>query len=431
MTFAGARQDAWWSLPGPARLLRRVATDLAAAETGVLGLAFPVPKPVHWLEALIDCLNDQVAATPVVIDVSAGLRGRSPVRMLAAQAGLETSGLRLISQFIDEPSLIDSVFVVHGVQPADWRQWSVFLRGFCAERRRKQSLSAPAIVLIVPPGMPADDVRASLGAQPVRWLGAMSRIDTMLYVERVAGHPGNDLISRVALDTMVEFAGWDREMARALAGLSVEQQLDPVPLLQIHANALRCPPCWENALVDHWDGYPHVSTSALVAAGDADALRVRLWNARVRSLFPFINTVRLAFIAKYRKSLEAALPITKQFNDRLRTYARAFELELYDIRHILGDLVPEIERRLLSDCHSLRTAMAHADPGDTQRIIRVSRAWDRIEEHFPAVSNGWEWPRSGQKQVLLAEPSGAGKSTYVAENFDPVADIVSSDAIFG
>jgi AAA domain len=82
----------------------------------------------------------------------------------------------------------------------------------------------------------------------------------------------------------------------------------------------------------------------------------------------------------------------------------------------------------LADSYALRMAMAHMDPGDAWRIVRASTLWDRLEPDFPAASTGWDWPRCGQRLVLMVGPSGAGKSTYAAEHYDR-GDVVSSDAI--
>ena len=329
-----------------------------------------------------------------------------------------------------EATLADTIFLIHSLTQADWRQWSLFVRSFRAERQREpRRLGGPSIVLAVPSAIPPEDLHATIGAHPLRWMGVMSRLDTRLYAERVGGRQGDDLLSRVAAETTVEFAGWDREMTRALACLTLEQQLDPVSLLEgFAASVSRETPCWENALVDHWDGVPHISTLALIAAGEVAALRARMWSARVRTVFPFIDAVRLAFATKYEMRLRAALPLTKNFNDRSVTYTDAFRLEFYDLKTILGPLLPRDERALLDHCYRLRTAMAHSDPGDAFRIVQASGLWERLEPDFPAASTGWDWPRCGQRLVLLIGPSGAGKSTYAAEHYDP-AEIVSSDAI--
>jgi hypothetical protein len=141
---------------------------------------------------------------------------------------------------------------------------------------------------------------------------------------------------------------------------------------------------------------------------------------RARALFPFINAVRLAFVRKYRANLLAALPITRDYNGRQVTYDDLQRLELYDLRLV--------EQALLNHCYRLRTAMAHADPGETGCVVAASSIWERIEADFPSACAGWDWPRCGQSLVLLTGPWGGGKSTYAAAHYDP-ADVVSFDTI--
>ena len=150
----------WWRLPGPDRFLQRV-TDAANKASGVVGLLLPKPEPLGWLEAVRERLDEQASSQPILVDASTGLRGRSPVRVLAAAAGLETSGLRVIQQFLDEPALTDANFIVHGVPSEDWRDWSLFLRTFRAERSRIENAGAPTILFAVPLSVLSTAVRPS------------------------------------------------------------------------------------------------------------------------------------------------------------------------------------------------------------------------------------------------------------------------------
>ncbi len=418
----------WWRLPGPDRFLQRVVAA-ANKPSGVVGLLLPSPEPEGWLEAVRERVDKQASSQPIAVDVSAGLRGRSPVRILAAAAGLETSGLRVIQQFVDEPALSDAVFVVHGGAAADWRDWSLFLRAFRADRARVERAGAPTIVFAIHPAVAPDDVRAALGGAPVRWSGVVSRLDTRLFVEAVGGRQDDDLVGRVAMETVVELAGWDRTMAEALTRLPIRDQLEPLAYLAEHAVSFAgLTPSWGNGLVDLWDGQPHVSSLALIAAGDKTTLDARLWSARVRVVFPFLNTVRMAFAARYEDALRARLPIVKTYNDRQFVYDDPYRLEIFDLKNTLEQLITHEEALLLDDCLKLRRAMAHADPGEAFRIVRVSERWEKLEPDFPAASTGWDWPRCGQSMVMLVGPSCAGKSTYAQAHYDP-ADIVSSDAI--
>lgn len=418
----------WWRLPGPDRWLQRV---VAAADrpSGVVGLAMPSPEPEGWVEAVSERLDERTSSEPIAVDASAGLGRKGAIRLLASAAGLETAGLRVISQFLEEPSLADSVFVIHSVPEGDWREWSLFLRTFRAERLRGDRPGAPTVVIAAHPNLPPDEVQAALGERPVRWMGVVSRLDTRLYVEAIGGRQDDTLVGRVAMETVVELAGWDRPLAAALTRLEPEERIDPLHLLAEHARHLAgVAPSWSNGLVDLWDGQPHVSTLALIAAGDERALRARLWSARVKAIFPFLNTVRAAIAARHEAALRARLPIKKTWNTREELVDDPQRLEWWDIKTLLEDSIPRDELLLIDDCLKLRRAMAHEDPSEGWRIVRTSRRWEAFEADFSAASAGWDWPRCGQKLTMLIGPSCAGKSTYAQANY-AAADIISSDAI--
>jgi predicted kinase len=95
---------------------------------------------------------------------------------------------------------------------------------------------------------------------------------------------------------------------------------------------------------------------------------------------------------------------------------------------LLRDDLPPSEAQLLFDCYKLRTAMAHMEPGDAARIIRTSQKWEELSDSFPDGCHGWEWPRCGQKLVLMVGPSGAGKTHWASHNFEG-SEIISSDQI--
>src|SRR5262249_10531600 len=144
------------------------------------------------------------------------------------------------------------------------------------------------------------------------WLGVTSRLDSQLHTERLTGFSGDDLLERTAVSTIVEVAGWDPSLIRALADLPPEVQLDPRDALRrfpVPAGAAQ--PYWANGLVDHWDGQVHVHAKALLVLGDDQALARRVWRGHVRTIFPFIDQVRHAFVTRYKTALCARLPLKK------------------------------------------------------------------------------------------------------------------------
>lgn len=418
-----------WRLPGPSRFIARAVDTLLASPQGMLGLALPRPVPDGVFEALEARFTGETSLTPIRVDASIGLCGRSPAHVMAACAEVAPSGIRRVAEFLDAPSLSDIAFIVEDVRPEDWMQWSLFARQLRAERTRAARPAAPVIMMILPNGLPPAELKAAIGGHEFRWLGVVGRRDTEELAERMMQWPGDDLASRTAVSTVVEMAGWDPELVAALAAAPIEVQLDPVPVLRTMAGAFRhAPRSWASGAVDLWDGAPHVSTLCLVADEDEHALKLRLWRARVREVYPFISRVQAALGVRHRPLIERHLPLTKTFFDRPKTYEKPEELELYDLKQILRPALSGRENGLLDDCYRLRTAMAHLDPGETWRIQRASDAWEVLGPELAMDCPGWDWPRCGQTLVVMVGPSGAGKSTYARGNYDH-ADIISSDEI--
>ena len=426
--MVGWRAIDWWDLPGPVRFLERVTATITGTDHGVAGLALPHPRPDGLLGALAQHVEGATSSVVVRVDAAAGLRGRSPTSMLAAAAGLRTTGLRSVTEFLDVPELAGTVFLVDGIPVEEWYSWAYFLKLLRSERARRARMLAPSLTVVIPPGVMPDDARAALG-RDLRWSGQISRHDTQTYVERLFGWPDDSLLARTAVSVTVELSGWDPAMARSLAGLGMERLLDPRAELAALPDLLGGRrPCWGNGMVDRWDGAAWVHTAALVSAGLHDAVVERLWRGQVRTVFPFLDQVRKAFVAKYEDRIRALPPVEKNYHGKVVVYDDPWQLELFDINELLKADLPPREAKLMVDCILIRRSMAHYDPAEGWRIKRASDTWEEIGETFPDGCQGWEWPRCGQKLVVMVGPSGAGKTTWASRNHDP-ADIVSSDNI--
>ena len=328
--------------------------------------------------------------------------------------------------FIDSPALTNAFFLIDQLDSAEWDAWSLFFRAFRHERQRSGRISAPTLGVLTPPSLPMNERLAVFGTSELQWRDVVSRADMHLFVEARIGRSGR-LAERTAVATVSEFACWDPGIAIKLSSQPIEEQIDPRKLLEgLHLQLGT--PSWSNGLVDLMDGAPHVHTLAL--AGSPELLARRVWRAHVSTVFPVIEQIRQVFVQRYSSKLNAVLPFTKTFNSATRTYRHPLELEINDVFYHLKDDIPPLEVGLLRDLKTLRTSMAHMEPGDASLIVRASQTWDAMLRDSEAISGmvGWDWPRCGQRLVLLVGPSGAGKSTYAMEHYrDEV--IVSSDLI--
>jgi predicted kinase len=422
------RATDWWEMPGPSRFLERAVLMVAGSKEGVAGLLLPSPEPDGLLGALIRRIEASISVTVIPVDAAAGLKNKSPVSLLAASAGVRTTGMRSVGEFLGAPDLSGTVFLVNGILADEWHQWAYFLKYMRSERARRERSLAPSVIVVVPSVVPPSEARAALGSE-LRWSGYVSRNDTHTWVERLLGWPDDSLLSRVAVAVAVELSGWDPAIAKAFAQQNLELLVDPRDHLKSIPDFLQGRhPCWANGMVDRWDGFIWVHTAALASAGLHKELALRVWRGQVRAVFPFLEQVRTAFVAKYEDRLKAQLPRDKIFHSRTVRYDDPSKLEFFELNEMLASDLPPSEARLMMDCRALRRSMAHFEPGSGLRLKRLSDAWEDLSHEFPDECNGWEWPRCGQKLVILVGPSGAGKSTWASRHYDP-EDIVSSDAI--
>jgi hypothetical protein len=208
-----------YALIGPNAFMSEAA-DILMHE-GVLLLDMPQTPP-NWLIPGLEHAIERVGAVRTfVVDVSHGLGRRSAAHSLASRVMPAATSIRSASSLVNEPDLSDAAFIVHGILPSDWQQWSIFLRAFRIERRRGGRADLPLVAACLPPAADTNDARSLAGSGYVQWRGRISRADTEAAAHELFNRPdGNDLAHITALATAVELAGWDFRIIQALATLS-------------------------------------------------------------------------------------------------------------------------------------------------------------------------------------------------------------------
>jgi predicted kinase len=387
-----------WQLPGTAKFLSRVKM-LATQPSGGMCLLLPDPMPEGVLEAAADSVRVETGLRVMVLDVSGGTGQRGPAHWLAARSAVDAIGIRSAADFLDEPDLADVVFIVHGLSRKDWRAWANFVRLLRAEARTVR-VAAPAVIVVPPVNIPQQEIQAVFGRDSLSWMGRIGRLDTEMMVARASMWSDVERRLNSLDDLRPQVAGWE----------------------DIH-------PTWENGLIDLWDGGPFEHSLSLICRGrEADVLR-RIWRAQVRVVFPFIERVRAAVTRRFRNELLADGPVVKTFNNgKTVTLSDPERFEFWDIHNRLRRLVPEPEASFLWLCYRIRNNMAHMDFATVEHLVSISKYWEENSHRYLDDCHGWDWPRCGQKLMVLVGPSGAGKSTWAARNCD-IGSVVSSDAI--
>ena len=392
---------------------------------GVTGLLLPNPRPNGLLNALEQKLVSDTSSPIVPIDAAVGLNGKSPTTLLSAAIGMRASGLRSVTDFIDAPDLAGVIFIIDGIPPEDWYAWAIFLRLFRSNREARNRMMAPAMIICVPSNTPPNVVKPAVG-DLIRWSGYVSRHDTETYVESIFQWPDDSLMARTAVSVVVELSGWDPALARALGTMGIEKAIDPRKLL---ANLPDITggrrPCWDNGLVDQWDGITWVHTAAML--NNETAINNRLWRAHVRTVFPFMRQLIEAIVEQYEDMITPHLPLVKEYHGKQVIYNNPYKLEFYEIMKFLSGNIPQNQMDLIGHSAHLRRQIAHFDPCDGWRLKKASDLWDEIGPTLPTGCRAWDWNRCGQKLVLMVGPSGGGKSTWATRYYPN--SIVSSDSI--
>ncbi len=416
------------SLPGPSKFLAAAADALL--RDGVLWIGLPAAPPAWLIPAMQEAIRTAASARVFDGNASSGLGGMAPAHWLASLSSPVPTSIRSVADFLDDPEFADAAYVVHGIRRANWRAWAGFLRLVRTERVRKPRIASPLVVIAPPEGTPQQEVRSAVGTREHRWQGRVSRLDTEIAVAKRLGWPSShDVASATAAACAVEVAGWDLRLVDVLTRLGEEQQLNPLPALE--PDAAKLPdvvPSWDNGVIDIWDGQPFEHTLSLLRRGRRDAAARRVWQAQVRVLFPFLGHIRSCVVRRYRDELMRDGPLVKTFHSRTEVIAQPEKFEFFDIHDRLQARVPERDAKFLRLCHKLRSSLAHFDPAPADFVVNLGRFWEENSHRYGDEWPGWDWPRCGQRLVILVGPSGAGKSTWAANNCDP-ADVISSDDI--
>jgi AAA domain len=423
----------FWSLSGPARFTRNVASRMLSSPKGILGVTVPDARPRGFVEAILEATRDRGGGRVVHVNARDRAFERSIPHGLARAGGIRDTSIHSVPAFVDLPGLAAASFIIDGVDRDAWGRWSAFLRSFSAASQRAdlsmdaaQRLS-PRLVVLLPVDLPRSDVSFLFGKDEMQWRGYVSPIDTRTYVTQIMDHNGGEsLLDRVAAETIIRLAGWDGELIRLLSERDPEELADPLAILS-ELPGLDLHPTWSNGMIDEWDGSPFLHSLACRPAGEHPTLKRRLWLAHSHAITPFVGDVIDFFVDRYGDILAPELPYGVETRKGMKYIHALRDLEASHLYHLLNERIPIREATFLKSVAAVRNKVAHHNVVPADHLIRLSGTWEDIRSHR-SEARGWDWPRCGQKLVLMVGPSGAGKSTLAKRRY-ALDSIVSSDAI--
>lgn len=130
-----------------------------------------------------------------------------------------------------------------------------------------------------------------------------------------------------------------------------------------HLDASRWP-AWHGGVVEWLDGEERVTSAALIAAGDREAVWRRVWQGQVRVLYPFIEEQRVRLVPEVGGFLRFPLETTYGPVDR------AIDLEIGQLVYFLrGHRLPDLTWRQLLVLCNMRHSLAHLRPVEFRDLM--------------------------------------------------------------
>ncbi|MBB3237153.1 AAA family ATPase [Phyllobacterium endophyticum] len=377
-------------------------------------------------------MADDLSVDTVRFDASNLTLGRSIVHALALSSGVAGVTIGTVADFLSSPKIDETTFFVDRIPREAIGAWAAFFRAVTYERRQHSLRGGPYIVILQPIGL-SDDYAARLRAvAPTRkMLGCVSSIDTNAWAAASGISAGTGFLERVAFATTLEVAAWSRDLLQLVLTWAEVDQLSPLSKLQVLARSHAWPfPCWENGLVDLWEGIAVPHAGAAIAHGFQDDIDRRIWTSQARAIFPFLDAARRGAIRKYIDVLDQMVspktPYQKRFNDKIVEYRSPWDLELYDICKLLEGKLTAQESKGLIAFRNSRNSLAHGKPIEIASLQKIAAWWQRFTEILPPMVPGWNWPRAGQRLLMTIGPAAGGKSSWAASQ---VAQVISADCI--
>lgn len=371
-----------WSLPGPRRFVGDVVEACLVEGARIVDVEVPLPI----LDGMLDRVGRRLREIGPAVHVrqSGALDGRTPVHDLARLAGISAADIPSLSSFVSSRHFRRCVFMVADFDGPEARIWQMFARTMAAEP--------------VPPGHRAPVLLAARlpgrGAQSaLRWAGQVGRLDAL----HIAGETldARSLLDRTALSVAIETFGWNLDaLDEALGTFGTGDLLCQQPVLRAMA-AARHPdppvPDWENGLLGLWDGLPFVDAPALYALGRQVDLNMRVWAGQNAVLFPLLDAVRRACLARWRGEIAARVGPTRPFPRQrpgggIHEVVDPSRLELAEILRTLDKTLPERAIWLLRAGAAVRRCLAHFEATTYAQVQTLESAWRGCAREFEALA---------------------------------------------
>ena len=346
-----------WTLPGPARFLRRVERSLRDGVSVVV--RFPGKQLPGFRERALMVLHQSwhcaIHRPEPAISPIESLRERFAPQLSTAW----------------DPSLLDlckdkefqgRLIWLDGLDDMvtdDWFAWKQFLGRYAQASRSVTGFERTLFVVVLegtpPAEPPARDVTLTLHD----WSGVVDEMDLLfLAYQRLGDRNVVQTMRSLLATTVAQVAAWDIETAERLLNEETKVILNPSSMLRSFAREKS----WTSDTPVRWDlgtasmdGSPH---AALASLDDPPReIRRRVWAAQLSVLLPAIDRRRIKIIEEHYEQLAVRLELEGNGTDN------PFDLDIGNLTHLINRPgFDDAIYRQVTDLNSWRNDLAHLKP---------------------------------------------------------------------
>ena len=423
MEIMEGNMDDLWSMVGPNKFLKRIL-DYARVHPITL---LQVPSPVT-----IEIVNhlkkfNSININGSILELNLGyFSTKSPLRVLLSNSTANFLHTVSINQFMHQHIHKERVYyILHGLSVENWYDWISFFGQY--SRLVSQYEEFPRFIVFLPHGIKLYFSNKNFGStQILRWENVIKKSELSTFVENEFG-VADTLIERFARATSIEIAGCDVDLLKMLLSYRLEVQINPIKklledIIPDNVFNLQKPISWENGLVESWSGKMRVNSRVLILKKKLIPIQRRIWLAQLPLAMEIAELVGHSLIQKhfitiskffskkkkFRPHDKKGIILTNPFEMELQNIITMNEREYKDCQFLFGsDLL------IANLALKMRNSVSHLSTIDYQILKDFWDLWSESSlKKFSCEIVGCDWPRIGQKLLMMIGPSYAGKTRW-------------------
>ena len=347
-----------WTLPGPARFLRRIERALRDGASVVA--RFPGEAPGGFRERTLSALYGSwnctvFRAEPAELPFES-LRERFAPRLESAWRAT----LRDLCEHEEFHGRLIWLDGLGGLDRSDLLAWINFLTDYAQASRSVREFERTLFVAVLEGHPPADPPREDVTLRTHDWRDVVSEMDLLfLSYERLWRRDVGTAMRLLLATSVARVAAWDPEVAERLLDEKDYVILDPCSMLRSVASEKG----WNSGTAAAWElgtasgnGTLHAARASLQEP--PRELRRRVWSAQVSVLLPLIDDWRRDFVSEHYGLLAVHL--------------ERDEIPLDPLDLDVGDLTGMVQRPGFG--------------GDTRRRVRLMNKWRNDLAHLKPLA---------------------------------------------